>query len=103
MNSAIIFGSSFTPQNSSGLWHPTALLYPVPTGSINTKSASLNGDLLLSTILKGGEPSSSALLGTFTIFGPNTPTWSHNDADPGPPLKLNMIGLFLLSSTIYSV
>ena len=61
---------------------------------MKTKSALSKGDNLLFIKLYGGEPSSLASLGTFTTFGPKTPICNHNDADPGPPLKLNMTGLF---------
>ena len=71
----------------------------IPIGSIKTKSASLKGDNLLSIILYGGEPSSVASLGTFITFGPRTPICNHSEAEPGPPLKDIIKGLFSLLLT----
>ena len=92
MNSPTDSMSPWTPQNflpSSGL---AARLYPVPTGSMNTRSVWSSQLSSLSTSWYGGagmRPSSSI----FTRLGPIAPRCSHTEEEPGPPLNENISGL----------
>src|SRR5579875_2991975 len=73
---------------SSGL---AAREYPVPTGSMKTRSARSSQVASLSTNRKGGAgivgPS-----GIATLRGPRAPRCSQTEDEPGPPLKLNTKG-----------
>ncbi len=73
---------------SSGL---AAREYPVPTGSMKTRSARSSQVASLSTSLKGGAGIVGSS-GAATRRGPRAPICSQTDDEPGPPLKLNRSG-----------
>ena len=78
--------------------------WPVPTGSMKTRSLSASKVCSLSTSAYGGGgalPISSVA----TRCGPRIPRCSQTLLDPGPPLKLKVIGrgAALLPLPLFSV
>ena len=80
--------------SSSGM----ALLYPVLTGSMNTRSATSSRECSLST-RRPGTGNGSPCGPSSTRRGPKAPRWSHTEDDPGPPLKENTTGRVEVSLT----
>ena len=88
---AIAAGDQYFPPVDCALSPEAARLYPVETGSINTRSVSSNQLESLSTSEYGaGGPSPRSV--SFTRRGPSAPRCSHTDAAPGPPLKAKVTG-----------
>src|SRR5437667_10026619 len=91
MNCASDLTSESTPQKSLFCAFPTALLKPVPTGSMNTKSDRSSRHSGLSSNLYGA----GGVMPAFTVAtrrGPNEPMCNQMDEDPGPPLYKNETG-----------
>ena len=63
---------------------------------MNTRSVACSSENSLSTSANGGSGNDPSAF-IFTRRGPNVPRCNHNDADPGPPLKLNITGRGLVS------
>ena len=87
---------------SSGL---AAREKPVPTGSMKTRSVRSSQVASLSTRRNGGAGIVGSS-GSATRRGPRVPRCSQTDAEPGPPLKLNMSGRELAgpaSSRVYAM
>src|SRR5215831_395119 len=105
MNCASDFTSESMPQKSLFCALPTAVLKPVPTGSINTRSERSSKHSGLSSSLYGA----GGVMPAFTVAtrrGPNEPMCSHTEEEPGPPLYKNEIGRVLGSFTslrVYAV
>src|SRR5581483_7864072 len=104
MNSPTDSMSPRTCQNFFPTSGDTARLYPVPTGSMNTRSVWSSHVYSLSTSSNGGEGMKPSFC-IFTRFGPIAPRCSHTDDDPGPPLNENVSGRFpgLGLSSVYAI
>src|SRR6185437_12176666 len=103
INSAVASASLRTSKYCSSLPSPAGRLKPVPIGSINTRSATSSKLLALSR-RRADAVELSFGAGTGTRLGPNPPTCVHSEADPGPPLKINITGrafAFLALSAVY--
>src|SRR6185312_16253208 len=91
MNSATERRSSVTPQKLGPSCGLDGRLYPVPTGSRNTRSLWSSSVYGLSSSVgggAGGEPSAFS----FTRLGPKAPRCNHTVDDPGPPLNTKVMG-----------
>src|SRR5215813_1711639 len=105
MSCARDFTSESTPQKSLFCALPTAVLNPVPTGSMKTRSDRSSRHSGLSNSLYGA----GGVIPAFTVAtrrGPKEPMCSHTDEEPGPPLYKNEIGRALESFTslrVYAV
>ena len=91
MNSPTASRSRWYSWNSATFSPSTIREWPVPTGSMNTRSLSVSSVCSLSTSAYGGGgalPISSVA----TRWGPRIPRCSHTLLEPGPPLKLKVTG-----------
>src|SRR5882724_12995811 len=105
MNCASDLTSESTPQKSLFCALPTAVLKPVPTGSIKTRSERSSKHSGLSSNLYGA----GGVIPAFTVAtlrGANEPMCSQSEEAPGPPLYKNETGRVLGSFTslrVYAV
>src|SRR5579859_2205482 len=98
MNCASDLTSESTPQKSLFCAFPTAVLKPVPTGSMKTRSERSSKHSGFSSSLYGA----GGVMPAFTVAtrrGPNEPMCNQSEDDPGPPLYKNEIGRVLGSFT----
>jgi hypothetical protein len=94
MNWATLSASSSTPQKSAVVPLPTTFDQPVPTGSMNTRSATSIRLCGLSATPKGGTLEGFTSRSSTTRRGPTTPMCNHSDDEPGPPLNTKSTGRF---------
>src|SRR6266478_9202635 len=91
MKSPTLATSSFSPWYCCGSSLVTGRLYPVETGSINTKSVrSSQVDSLSASWYGGGGASPSSV--RFALRGATEAMCNQTDDEPGPPLKAKVNG-----------